>query len=100
MTRIKKSIITTCAAALTISGSTAIAAAATEYVGGGTWEYGVGGGRVFSDYFHGSVHTDRPSKESPDSHSPLVRNQMYGHKHPTKRKNGAVMNHSGATASN
>lgn len=43
-------------AAILGSGATA-AFAATEYVGGGTWNYGTGGGSVWSNYYHGSrVH--------------------------------------------
>ncbi|MDH2456677.1 lactococcin 972 family bacteriocin [Corynebacterium bovis] len=39
----------------TITGNVATAAAAVQYVGGGTWEYGTGGGKVYSDYYHAAV---------------------------------------------
>lgn len=42
--------------ALLGSGVTA-AFASTAYVGGGKWDYGTGGGKVWSNYYHGSkVH--------------------------------------------
>jgi lactococcin 972 family bacteriocin len=42
------------AVALASLGAASPAMAAVQYVGGGTWDYGTGGGRVWSDYHHGS----------------------------------------------
>ncbi|MEV3938129.1 lactococcin 972 family bacteriocin [Glycomyces sp. NPDC049804] len=52
-----KRILTTGAVAATfVIGAAAPALA--ESVGGGTWYHGVGGGEVWSDYYHGSsCHT-------------------------------------------
>ncbi|WP_084012356.1 lactococcin 972 family bacteriocin, partial [Thermobifida halotolerans] len=59
MSVLKRLSITVLIAAGITVGITGVAAAATSYVGGGTWNHGVtglpGAGTVYSHYYHGSV---------------------------------------------
>lgn len=55
MTKFKQFITGAAVAMLLLTGAAATASAATQYVGGGIWEYGVGGGKVHSDYYHDSL---------------------------------------------
>ncbi|GLZ39015.1 hypothetical protein Acsp05_26390 [Actinokineospora sp. NBRC 105648] len=50
----KKVVITGLAGLAMAAAGAGIAMADTAYVGGGTWDYGTGGGRVWSNYYHGS----------------------------------------------
>lgn len=47
----KKVVVTGLAAAAVMAGGAGIAMAG-DRVGGGEWEHGVGGGKVWSNYFH------------------------------------------------
>lgn len=47
----KKVVVTGLAAAAAMAAGAGIAMAG-EHVGGGEWEHGVGGGRVWSNYYH------------------------------------------------
>ena len=47
-------VVSTLAAAVLAIGMAAPALATVTRVGGGTWDYGTGGGRVWSNYHHGS----------------------------------------------
>lgn len=51
---LKKTVIAGLAIAATMTAGAGVAMAAREYVGGGIWDYGTGGGRVWSDYYHGA----------------------------------------------
>ena len=49
----KRKLIATLAATAAVMGMATPAFADVAYVSGGTWNYGTGGGRVWSDYYHG-----------------------------------------------
>lgn len=52
--KVRTAIVTLCAAALCSVGIAATASAETSTPAGGVWNYGTGGGWVWSDYFHPS----------------------------------------------
>lgn len=49
---LKRKVGTTLATGVMLLAFASPALAATAYVGGGTWNYGTGAGRVWSDYLH------------------------------------------------
>ncbi|WP_150239542.1 lactococcin 972 family bacteriocin [Nocardiopsis quinghaiensis] len=61
---IKRIATTTLLAAGIAAGAAGAASATIVNIGGGTWDYGVGGGTVWSDYYHGSsCHSSSVSGE-------------------------------------
>lgn len=49
-----KKVVTSLVLSGAILGSGITAFASTDYVGGGKWDYGTGGGKVWSNYYHGT----------------------------------------------
>lgn len=51
---VKKAVAVGLSAVAMLAGAAGSAMADTAYVGGGTWDYGTGGGSVWSNYYHGN----------------------------------------------
>ncbi|MGH3807524.1 MAG: lactococcin 972 family bacteriocin [Pseudonocardiaceae bacterium] len=51
---VKRKLVTALAAGAMVLGFASPALATVAEVEGGTWDYGVGGGKVWSYYYHGS----------------------------------------------
>ncbi|ARU51789.1 lactococcin 972 family bacteriocin [Cellulosimicrobium cellulans] len=52
--KLRKPVVAVALAVAAVAGGAGTAYATISYVGGGTWDHGVGGGTVWSDYYHGS----------------------------------------------
>lgn len=68
--RVRRVLATLVVGGTVVAGGAVAAQAATDYVGGGTWNHGVNSSIVWSDYYHGSTchgatsvgtYTDRAS---------------------------------------
>ncbi|WP_239647420.1 lactococcin 972 family bacteriocin [Nocardiopsis baichengensis] len=51
----KRVTVAALAAAGIAGGAVGVASAAADNVGGGAWDHGTANGRVYSNYYHGSV---------------------------------------------
>ncbi|UBI01946.1 MULTISPECIES: lactococcin 972 family bacteriocin [Corynebacterium] len=62
-------------------GGTGVAGAVIVHVDGGTWDHGVGGGTVWSHYFHNGVRHGSTAVGKTTSNSGCV-NKILGPMHP------------------